>query len=66
MNELEISKGTIKFDNVNFNYNSDSKSVLKGIDKYLGGEMTSLRHSGAGKSTILNLIPRFMILPKVI
>ena len=32
LNELEISKGTIKFDNVNFNYNSDSKSVLKGID----------------------------------
>ena len=61
LNELEISNGTIKFDNVNFNYNSDSKSVLKGVDLYiLGGEMTSLvGHSGAGKSTILNLIPRF-------
>ena len=61
LNELEISKGTIEFDNVNFNYNSDTKSVLKGIDlNILGGEMTSLvGHSGAGKSTILNLIPRF-------
>ena len=61
LNELEISNGTIKFDNVNFNYNSDPKSVLKGVDlNILGGEMTSLvGHSGAGKSTILNLIPRF-------
>ena len=61
LNELEISNGTIKFDNVNFNYNSNSKSVLKGLDlDILGGEMTSLvGHSGAGKSTILNLIPRF-------
>ena len=32
LNELEISNGTIKFDNVNFNYNSDSKSVLKGVN----------------------------------
>ncbi len=61
LNELEISNGTIKFDNVKFNYNSNIKLVLKGIDlNILGGEMTSLvGHSGAGKSTILNLIPRF-------
>ena len=61
LNELEISNGTIKFENVKFNYNLESKSVLKGINlNILGGEMTSLvGHSGAGKSTIMNLIPRF-------
>ncbi len=61
LDELEVKKGTINFEKVNFNYNSSSRIILKNINLSIsGGEMTSLvGHSGAGKSTILNLIPRF-------
>ena len=51
----------IKFHNINFQYNADEKDVLTNINLNIaGGKMTSLvGHSGSGKSTILNLIPRF-------
>ena len=59
--ELKISKGEIRFEKVNFKYNKDEEEVLNDIDVFIeGGEMTSLvGHSGAGKSSLLNLIPRF-------
>ncbi len=59
--EANISNADIKFINVNFKYNSDEKNVLKNVSLNItGGKMTSLvGHSGSGKSTILNLIPRF-------
>ncbi len=59
--DLAIKNGTIKFENVNFKYDSEEKTVLKSINLELqGGKMTALvGHSGSGKSTILNLIPRF-------
>ena len=59
--KLNISKGEITFSNISFKYNDDEKDILKLINlKIIGGEMTSLvGHSGAGKTTILNLIPRF-------
>ena len=59
---LIFKNAEISFKNVKFSYSSDSEDkVLNGINlKFLGGQMTSLvGHSGAGKSTILNLIPRF-------
>ncbi len=58
---LKLTKGNIKFINVNFSYNEDQSHTLQSINLDLsGGKMTSLvGHSGAGKSTILNLIPRF-------
>ena len=61
LDELKVSSGTISFKNVSFNYNSNSRVILQNINLNIaGGEMTSLvGHSGAGKSTILNLIPRF-------
>ena len=58
---LVLSKGNIKFNDVSFGYDNNKVSVLKSVSlNILGGKMTSLvGHSGAGKSTILNLIPRF-------
>ncbi len=59
--DIKITNGSINFNNINFKYNLDEKNVLKNISlKIAGGKMTSLvGHSGSGKSTILNLIPRF-------
>jgi len=59
--DIIITKADIKFKNINFKYNSVEKNVLENINlKITGGKMTSLvGHSGSGKSTILNLIPRF-------
>ena len=58
---LNVSHGNIEFKNISFKYNQEVKNVLNSINlKMLGGKMTSIvGHSGAGKSTILNLIPRF-------
>tara|TARA_X000000950_G_scaffold72329_1_gene89834 strand:- start:3586 stop:5325 length:1740 start_codon:yes stop_codon:yes gene_type:complete len=59
--KIQIYKGNIEFQNVNFDYDDENKPVLKDMNLIIaGGKMTSLvGHSGAGKSTILNLIPRF-------
>ena len=61
LDDMKIIDGTIKFENVSFNYDHAERKILKSINlNILGGKMTSLvGHSGAGKSTILNLIPRF-------
>ena len=58
---LKLSKGKLEFRNVSFKYINKGDSVLNSINLNIeGGKMTSLvGHSGAGKSTILNLIPRF-------
>ena len=60
-NDVNIINGEIKFQNLNFRYNSKEDYVLKEVNlNIVGGKMTSLvGHSGSGKSTILNLIPRF-------
>ncbi len=63
--ELNLTNGNIEFKNVKFSYdnlNDDTNKIitLNKINlKMLGGKITSLvGHSGSGKSTILNLIPR--------
>jgi len=59
---LKLSKGTIEFKNVSFRYNDTNEGpTLKSVNLKIEGEkMTALvGHSGAGKSTIMNLIPRF-------
>ncbi len=58
---IKIINSDIKFENVNFSYQNEGDETLKSINlEFKGGKMTSLvGHSGSGKSTILNLIPRF-------
>ena len=59
--KLLLNNGSIKFNNVSFNYLSNTENkVLKNINIEIDGEkMTALvGHSGSGKSTMLNLIPR--------
>tara|TARA_Y100000389_G_scaffold198088_1_gene233948 strand:- start:2103 stop:3845 length:1743 start_codon:yes stop_codon:yes gene_type:complete len=57
--DLVFKKGEIIFENVNFNYSKED-ITLKSVNlKFPGEKMTALvGQSGAGKSTILNLIPR--------
>ena len=59
--DLKLSKGNIKFVNINFKYVNTEQKILKSANLNInGGKMTSLvGHSGAGKTTVLNLIPRF-------
>ena len=58
---LNVINGKITFESVEFNYKKNDQKILKNISLDLPGKkMTALvGQSGAGKSTILNLIPRF-------
>jgi len=58
---LIIKKANINFNNLNFSYEIAEGKTLDSVNlEFEGGKMTSLvGHSGSGKSTILNLIPRF-------
>ncbi|USG60838.1 ABC transporter transmembrane domain-containing protein [Sneathiella marina] len=57
---LEFHKGKIEFEGVSFSYN-ENEPVLKNISLQLnaGKRIALVGPSGGGKSTILNLIPRF-------
>ncbi len=59
--ELNIKKGDIKFKNVSFSYPKTKDQAVKNIDISIDGGTTAalVGHSGAGKSTIINLLPRF-------
>ena len=61
MPEIKIKNAEIQFKNVSFQYKSGKDSAVRNIDLNIdGGKVTALvGHSGAGKSTIMNLIPRF-------
>jgi subfamily B ATP-binding cassette protein MsbA len=58
---LSIKNAQINFNNLNFSYEIEEGKTLESVNlEFEGGKMTSLvGHSGSGKSTILNLIPRF-------
>ena len=59
--ELLLKSSNIEFDKVNFNYSTTSKKAIKNINLKISGNTMAafVGHSGAGKSTIMNLLPRF-------
>ena len=59
--KLVIKKSEIEFKNVNFNYNKTDEKAVKDLNLKIPGNTIAafVGHSGAGKSTIFNLLPRF-------
>lgn len=59
--ELKNVKGDITFEDVTFSYNDHSDTVLNGINLEVpaGSYMALVGSSGAGKTTLCSLIPRF-------
>ena len=58
---LKITNCNIEFENVSFKYETTEKKAINSVNlKVDGGKVTALvGKSGAGKSTIINLLPRF-------
>ena len=59
--DLKINKSSIKFNDVSFSYPTGNEKAIKNINFSIEGGTTAalVGHSGAGKSTIINLLPRF-------
>jgi subfamily B ATP-binding cassette protein MsbA len=64
--KLILKIGQIDFENVDFSYSEEENKILNNLNLNIPGQkMTALVGlSGAGKSTILNLIPRFYNISK--
>lgn len=61
-NSLKVSEGHIAFNNVVFTHGEDSNRLFNNfmLDVKPGQKVGLVGHSGAGKSTIVNLLLRFM------
>jgi subfamily B ATP-binding cassette protein MsbA len=61
MPNLKIEKGSIEFKEVNYTYPKTKEHAIKNINISIEGNTIAalVGHSGAGKSTIINLLPRF-------
>ncbi len=59
--DLIIKNSDIEFNNISFKYESTNEKALKDINLNIKGNTIAafVGHSGAGKSTIINLLPRF-------
>ena len=59
--KLILKNSDIKFNNVSFKYDSTNEKAVKNLNLEIkGNTMTAfVGHSGAGKSTIMSLLPRF-------
>ncbi len=59
--ELKVEKGNIKFEKVDFMYPNTNAQAVNNVNILIEGGSTAalVGHSGAGKSTIINLLPRF-------
>ena len=59
--KLKIDKANIEFKNTSFAYPKTNEAAIKNINISINGGSTAalVGHSGAGKSTIINLLPRF-------
>ena len=59
--DIEITNTNIIFNNVSFKYQMTNEKAVSNINISIkGGSMSAfVGHSGAGKSTIINLLPRF-------